>query len=349
MKKYFTGIVVLVALLSGTAAYIPGQVNPIEEDTTPIKVDTKLVTVPVMVSDQGGGSAKGLTKENFTVISDGRVQDIDFFADVDEPMNVALVIEATGCTYGVLEEIKRHAKQFVDKLLIGDRAIVVSYDDRVYVRAELTDDKSVLKRSIDDVRTKMITFRGSETPQGSDRPLFADALKKVAVEKFSTVLGRKAIILLNNDCFMQSRPSEVTDLLATFANSDTAVYSVYHRLLRPVLDDLLVYSGEEKIAKQLRKKKVLTLENLLLIPRVNDFAVISTATGGKIFTADHTDLNVAFEQIAVELRTQYVIGFHVDGDTDASSRDISVTVNRPGLTVRTKQNIKLDQPAPVEK
>jgi hypothetical protein len=61
--------VILAALLSGQKGQQDG----------PIKIDTDLVSVPVIASDQNGVYVLDLKKEEITVFEDGVQQEIVFF------------------------------------------------------------------------------------------------------------------------------------------------------------------------------------------------------------------------------------------------------------------------------
>jgi VWFA-related protein len=345
MKNYFAGIVVLVAILSGTVAYSLGQVIPIEEDTTPIKVDTSLVSIPLVVSDAAGRSVHGLTKKDFTVVSNGVRLDVDFFADVEQSLTIGIVFGTGGCSITNLDSFKNAATLFVDRLRGRDKVLVLTWDASVRVATEITDDKEQIKDAIR--RSELLINREVFQSGFRNRDL---ALVRIPTTEFRGVLGRKAVVLLSNDCITESRPRQLEEILAAYEDVDVPVYTIVFRNRPEVLDYFLKRWGHSDLRKDFRRKKYkLTLPDLVKIPAVNDLKVLAKATGGNLYAADETDLNVAFEQIADELRKQYVIGFHVDGGGDVALQDISVTVNRPGLTVRTKQNVKIKPQAPIEK
>lgn len=61
---------------------------------------------------------------------------------------------------------------------------------------------------------------------------------------------------------------------------------------------------------------------------------LATSTGGRVYAADGDDFSAAFQNVADELKSQYVIGIHVDAEQDA--KDLKITVNRKNAVVRTK-------------
>ncbi len=59
----------------------------------PIKVQTTLVSVPVIVSDRQGRYISGLKAADFKLYQDRAEQPIASFDAVEEPLNVALIID----------------------------------------------------------------------------------------------------------------------------------------------------------------------------------------------------------------------------------------------------------------
>jgi hypothetical protein len=51
-----------------------------------IRVDTNLVTVPVIVSDRQNRYISGLKAENFAVLKDGQQQNIEYFIAEESPI-----------------------------------------------------------------------------------------------------------------------------------------------------------------------------------------------------------------------------------------------------------------------
>src|SRR6187431_3011499 len=97
-------------------------------DDEPIKIDTLLINIPLVVSDRDGRHIGGLKKDDFSVLLDGEKQTIDYFADAEAPVNVAIIIDLSGSTRPVLGDIKNAAKTFVEKLSPSDQAMVMTFD-----------------------------------------------------------------------------------------------------------------------------------------------------------------------------------------------------------------------------
>lgn len=65
-----------------------------------VSVNTSLVTIPVSVRDRQGRYAPDLRCEDFRVYEDGVEQRVAYFATVDQPFTVALVLRHLGLDRG---------------------------------------------------------------------------------------------------------------------------------------------------------------------------------------------------------------------------------------------------------
>src|SRR5262249_23799110 len=90
------------------ATIIPGTTAPaekaVDDASTPIEVgdtvniETSLVSIPVIVTDQTGKYIPDLAKGNFRVLEDGVEQQVEEFSTTEEPFNIVLMIDSSGST-----------------------------------------------------------------------------------------------------------------------------------------------------------------------------------------------------------------------------------------------------------
>src|SRR5688572_18663491 len=107
----------------------PSPTPPEEVDAGDIiRVDTTLVTIPVSVMDRDGRYMPNLKKEDFRVWEDDVEQDVAFFASVDKPFSVVLMLDTSPSTQFRLDEIQNAAISFVNQLRVDDRVMVVSFN-----------------------------------------------------------------------------------------------------------------------------------------------------------------------------------------------------------------------------
>src|ERR1041385_7374320 len=136
-------VVLLSSVLALTVLPIGAQQQqnkrPLPQDDEPIKLNTTLVQVPVVVSERGGRYVSDLTKDEFSIFEDGIKQNIELFGSVEEPFSVALLLDSSGSTEGALDQIKSAASAFIGNLRPHDRVMIVSFNDSVQVLSDLTN------------------------------------------------------------------------------------------------------------------------------------------------------------------------------------------------------------------
>ena len=95
-RKVFV-FAIICAVSLGLIASAIAQTNQKENDRQDdsIKIDTNLVTVPVIASDRNDVYTPDLKQQDFSIFEDGVQQEIVFFATVKEPFNVVLMLDTS--------------------------------------------------------------------------------------------------------------------------------------------------------------------------------------------------------------------------------------------------------------
>src|SRR5580693_8645320 len=115
MRKSATLILLLAC--SAYAQQPPAQTQSTEPETT-LKVDVKLVSVYVTVTDSHGAPVAGLRKDNFLLQEDGREQKISVFDKESAlPISIALAIDTSLSTRHDLPLEQASAKRFAHAIL----------------------------------------------------------------------------------------------------------------------------------------------------------------------------------------------------------------------------------------
>src|SRR5881396_4180259 len=109
--------------------------NEIDEGSV-VRVNTSLITVPAMVMDRNGRYIANLRKEDFRIFEDGVEQKISYFASVEKPFTVALMLDVSGSTQLQLAQIRDAANTFVSRLRFNDRMMALSFDGDIHVLTE---------------------------------------------------------------------------------------------------------------------------------------------------------------------------------------------------------------------
>ena len=330
-----------------------GEVSEEVGEDEVVRVNAALVTVPVSVLDRDGRFIGGLRKEDFRVFEDGVEQPVAYFAPVEQPFTVALVIDTSGSTRFKLEDIQDAAIAFLDQLRPADRVTVVAFDDEVRVLSEVTNDRNALRAAIRRTRT------------GNGTRLF-DAVDLVINRQLSRVQGRKAIVLFTDGVDTSSKQASYQSTLAGAEELDAMIYPIqydtsdnsggggggwpgpnrYPRRKNPGWGDVIgvILGGGVTIGNgggggggggggtgTSRGDYERGGEYL---------RGLATATGGRHHDAqDLRNVEEAFNNIAEELRRQYSLGYYPSRQSQAEERrQIKVRVRRPNLVVRARDS-----------
>src|SRR3954468_14701777 len=131
---------------TGSADAQPTPPESPEVDT--VKVETNLVTIPVIATDVGGVLVPDLRQDEFSIFEDNVKQNIAFFATVSTPFHVILMIDTSASTEDKLRQIQEAALAFVDQLKPADPVKVISFNNDVRDLNEFTNDHEAVRTAI---------------------------------------------------------------------------------------------------------------------------------------------------------------------------------------------------------
>ena len=154
------------------------------QDIDTIKIDTDLVTVPVIATDRNGTYVADLRQEEFSLTEDGVAQQIAFFGKISMPFHVVLMLDTSSSTKDKLPLIQKAASAFIDQLQPADRVKVISFDDRVRDLNEFTNNRETVRAAIYSTRP------------GEGTKVY-DAVE-LALNTIRRIQGRKAIVIFTD-------------------------------------------------------------------------------------------------------------------------------------------------------
>ena len=311
-------LVLLVLVVSSFAA--AQEVDP--DDV--IRVKTTLVNSPVLVIGRDGKFVPNLRREDFEVFENGVKQEIAYFAPVENPFTVAILIDTSRSALFDLQDIQEAAIAFVEKMRANDRALVVTFSNDVTVLAEPTSDHEALRNAI-----------RSSRPGGNTRVY--DALKTVLGERLARVEGRTALVLFTDGVDNDSRNATFESALQQAAKSDTLIYPVqfstydYIKARSPA-SEFKPPEGSGFSEKDYQRADVFLHQ------------LAETAGTGVYPAFDISDLERAIAGIVDELHNEYSIGYYPrTKGQPGETRTVEVRVNRPQLAVRARSGYVVDQ------
>ncbi len=150
------------------------------------EVEVNLVELYTTVTNRSGRLVKGLTREQFRVLEDGRPQEISRFELVEDlPLTLGITIDTSGSMAQALQEAQLAGRAFLDNLITPkDRYFVVAFSDRPTLVMAPTDDVTASEGMLEDLRSEGWTA-------------LHDAIV-TSLYYFRGVRGRRAMVLLSD-------------------------------------------------------------------------------------------------------------------------------------------------------
>ena len=314
LRMGFFAIIVLTICAGGFRA---------QEKPNPqmIRVESALVTVPVIANNADGRFLSGLTAGDFKLFEDGVRVPISLFLTSEDPVKIALLIDTSKSTTTVLRSIKKAAEQFLLQMRPQDLALVVGFDSEIRMLCPLSSDPRELKEGI------------KKAQSGGSRTKMRDAINEIAQKRFRSLTGRKAVILLTDGQDQGSKLS-AQDLLNTVAASNTLIYSIFYKVdPRELMEELFgVSSNKRRTAISWDEHERQAVQYL---------TQISELSAGRVYTSEVQELNRAFKQISEELRSQYLLGFYPDSlKLDGAMHNLDVSVSVPDAILRSRRSYR---------
>jgi len=167
-------VAVLGALLSLGAAQVP---------RTQETVEVSITNVDVIVTDREGRHVRGLTREDFELLADGKRQPITHFTEYSaidraneqsepqrEPRSLLLFIEPTKLPRFRVEPFIASLKELVRKTVgNGDRAAVIAFAGRAEIRVVPTSDLAAVDRALDALGEEFLGVAHNTTGAVADQ------------------------------------------------------------------------------------------------------------------------------------------------------------------------------------
>ena len=329
------------------------------DDDDIIKVQSRLVVVPVSVTDAGGEPVTGLTKADFTIAEQGRSQTIDQVSDAERtPLEIALLIDISSSVNPLFDFELQSAAQFLETVMKPeDRATVFSIGDQptLYSARESSTAAAARIRAMKPGKTftafydtvaAAAQYLKNTAPERSRRVIVA----LTDGEDNQSELTRKSEIANYKDLDVNKLTQEKLDRVAT--RTDAAHRSAQAEILRDLQDaDTVFYSvnpaGDSYRLNKISSRAQAGMERFAnetggtaFIPRflaVTNIKEPLQNAGNAIKNKE--SLQKIFRQLTSELRAQYLIQYYSESDFPANQfvrLDVGL-VNRGGARIRARQ------------
>jgi Ca-activated chloride channel family protein len=206
-----TTLVLLSAVLLGWVSVLSAQFSS----------GVNLVEIYAAVTDEAGNPVTGLSRQDFTVVEDGRPQALSAFAEGDFPLSVALAIDRSfSMGPKQLPAAVGAARTFLGELRAQDQSLIVAIGSEIDVVAPLSTDRPAGLRAL-----------AALTPWGTTG--LHDAILQ-SIDAIQAAAGRRALVLLSDGSDRYSKAT-AAEALDRARRSDVMIYPIAVGGARPAL------------------------------------------------------------------------------------------------------------------
>ncbi len=366
LKKHtLVSVLFIFALAAFVHAQTPVGTPPplvIESDDV-IKVESRLVIVPVSVTDTLGQPVKGLGVEHFRISENRRPQDIIEVADAENvPLEIALLFDISGSTDAMFRFEQETAARFLqDVMRPQDRATIFTIGEAPVI----VQSRNVMSLSISTIRS--LNPAKGQTAFFDTVSAAANYLRENAPAKSRKVVitisdgedNSSAGIIRGNAAAYQA----VTAQLNRITNETRVAELAKHRNLARVSEqskslkklqdaDTVFYSiNPAGSSFRLNKISVSGQENMerfanetggsAFLPKFLPIDLKSEYESEYNLQLNTQTLTTIFSQLKNELQAQYLVQYYSDGEfPDGKFVDVDLGINLKlpqGLKIRSRK------------
>lgn len=336
--RRFLNAVIFTSLLTAAVFTANAQTptptpKPPDADGDVIKVSSRLIVVPVSVTDANGEPVLGLKAENFRITEEGKSQEIDQVSPAEAtPLEIALLVDVSGSVNPLFEFEIKAAAQFLQTVMkADDRATIFLIGDKP---VSLLERENATQAA---VRLRTITPSGKFTA-------FYDTVTAAAkyLQKNAPPRSRRVIVALTDgednwsdftreaekanyrDIDVNSLTPEKRNQIA--ARTDAAHIKAQAQILRDLQNaDSVFYvinpAGDSYKLNRISKRAQIALDRFAadtggtaFLPRFLSTNMKDPLQNNGNSRRNEETLERIFRQLAGELRAQYLIQYYSEAD-----------------------------------
>ena len=277
---------------------------------------TAIVPVFVTVTDKAGRLVTTLTRDDFTVLDNGRPQAISVFDNSPQPLHLIEMLDVSGSMYGNYPLLRSASEQLFARLRPDDQARVGSFGSTISISPTFTHDASELMAAV--------PASGNES---APTPLWT-ALNE-ALDGLKGIEGRRVVLVLSDG--KDTGPLKFGQGFLTGPQIG----------VRAQNDDVMIYAVglRSRASARARAFNMANMGNSLAddLPDPG-LSQLALETGGGYFEIEpRDDLGATFTRAVDELHSQYLLGF-APPDRDGKRHKIEVRLRPHDLTPRARKN-----------
>ena len=288
MRLLVTSLLVILAAAAGMA------------QQATFRSSTRIVPVLTTVIDSQGRLVPNLERDQFTILDNGKPQEISFFLNEVQPFTAVVMLDFSASMTANLDRLKLATEQFLIRMLPEDKAQVGAFSDKIQFSGQFTSDRDDLIGALGDLQF------------GNPTRLY-DAID-LSIGELESVPGRKVVLAFTDGDDTASKRG-MGDVLERARDKETMIYAI------GLESEFMVAPGRVQRTRPDRGLRKLADE-----------------TGGGYFELKKTDdLGPTFTRVAQELHALYTIGF-TPTVMDNKEHKLEVRVKQQGMTARARKS-----------
>lgn len=285
----------------------------------PLKVSTELVKLDATVLDKRGNFVAGLDRKHFRILDGGVEQPIVFFAPVEAPAHIFVLIETSPAVYLIHDEHLLAAYALLAGLAPDDQVALASYDESPRALLAFTPDKAALLSALGKLQYMV----------GMGQLNCYDSLSTV-LNWLASVPGKRAIVAITTG-LDTSPPARWDAFTQKLRRDDVVIYAV-------AIGGWLRAHPERKTRppKNAPKSDADTNDaspasgGAAIWEKADDgLRQIAAMTGGRAYFAGSAkEFPSIYREIASALRHEYVLGISPQHDGQFHALKVEVLDNK---------------------
>ena len=312
------------------------------EDSVRFSSDVRMVNLSVSVTNEDGTPVTALDESSFEVIEGGVAQQLVSVTTGGAPFNMVVLLDMSASTVEERAGMKLVARRFVASARPEDRIAVYTLGNELFtVVSPLSSDRDDLAQRIDAL-----------PPMSGGSPLYDSIVLAYNEELRARAGQRNALVIISDGVdnqlgtllykpipenkkknkrwleYQERADQARRDLLAAASEIEFGNLRQAAGRIETLIYPFLVRHGSSE--RRFRRPVEEAAKN--------NMEALAADSGGRVFYAAPEDQLDPFREVTEELRSVYTLAYYPKNqEFDGAWRPVEVRVNRPGVTVRTRQ------------
>jgi VWFA-related protein len=358
-SKFIFVFLTFVCALSITvfAQTTPTPTPKVEEEV--LKIESRLVTVPVSVTDANGQPVTGLKAADFRVAEESKNQEIAQVSDAEKvPLEIAILFDISASTDSMFQFEQETAAQFLKEVMRPeDRATIITVGERAnLVQGRDTAENAAI--SIKSIQpTKQFTafydsvsaaaaYLQKNAPQGTRKVIIvisdgedtnSEGIVKAIWDAESRIvegnLSNEELRTIRVKARDNAKLKEQSKVLQSLQNADTVFYAINPAGNSYQLNKMSLFgqSNLQKFADE--------TGGTSFLPKLQPIDLKDTFQNSTNTKKNQEILTRIFRQLTNELQAQYLVQYYSEGDFPNNKYvKLDVGLTNPGnARIRARQ------------